>query len=207
MTTSLLTQRFTKIKDDGKQVQLIYLEARGTAEVEVRLTSKERPRPAFTHALAAFAPLAIDLLEVRWSASELAVTGLSINKEEGDGRDGMVLTCRKRCALAKSPLILNTPHLREPVKPEERDQAGFMPGPWLLALRHAREEAQRFVDGARAQAELFDGDDDRAGPDAGDTITISAPGHQPVTLPAKELTRRIRSVVSLHEPPRRGKKR
>jgi hypothetical protein len=147
---------FTKIKYDGKKVELHWNEKRpkGT-DLTHTLTSTEPPAPEMRKALDKFDSFVEELLEVPsiWMDS-LTVTGLSINEEE-DGRQGLIITSQKKLAGANAPLVINTPHLREPTKLGEEGPGFFIDG-MSEATTTAEEAAENFVKGKRAQRSLFD---------------------------------------------------
>lgn len=153
--------RFSKIKYDGERVVLEWTTKKlNKEEVEQRLTSLQRPAPKFIEAMEAFRPIVFDLLKLPDSYKEgFRVTGLSINEEEGDGRAGLVVTCRKSLPDANSPLILNTPHLREIVDGDKDQGPGFFIAGMDEALRYMMEVAEKFVAGERDQGDLFVGDE------------------------------------------------
>jgi hypothetical protein len=148
--------KFTKIKYDGKKVELSWNEKskKGT-EISHTLTSTEAPAIELKNALNAFERFVEDLLEVapQWMLT-LKVTGLSINEEE-DGRAGLVITSQKKLSGANAPLVVNTPHLREVVKLGE-DGPGFFLGGMAEAIDEAATAATAFFNGKRAQRTLFD---------------------------------------------------
>lgn len=147
---------FTKIKFNGEKVSLSWTEKKsGGTEIEHNLHSAQMPSPDLPAALKAFDKFVEELIEVPrdWMAT-LKVTGLSINEEE-DGRSGLVITCLKKVGAANGPLVLNTPHLRQPLKLGEEGPGFFMDG-MEGAIESADRAATGYVDGKRAQRNLFD---------------------------------------------------
>lgn len=148
--------KFSKIKYDWKKVELSWTTKEKGAEIAHHLTSSARPAPAFTGAMRRFVPIVLSLLELPDSYDDgLQVTGISLNVEENDGRRGVVITSQKKLEAANAPLVLNTPHLREPVKDEEVDQPGFFPDEMEDAITHAERAASEYLEGKRAQGDLF----------------------------------------------------
>lgn len=146
--------RFTKIKYDGSTVLLTWTTKKVTGE-EVRheLTSPQDPHPDFLSALDEFRPTVLELLELDEDyGSGLRVQSLSIN-EEKDGRIGCVVTSLKTLDAAHSPLVLNTPHLRERV--DETTDRGFLSDEMMTAIARVEREAEAYVNGKRAQGDLF----------------------------------------------------
>lgn len=148
--------KFSKIKFNGYRVELIWsTRAPGSLdETETKLSSGAAPRPEFVAAFNAFKPLALDLLELPEYGEGFIVTGLSINEEDNDGRGGLVITSMKTLKQANAPLVLNTPHLREPVDDNQDGAAGFYTEGMSGALATMLGEAKRYVNGERAQQEL-----------------------------------------------------
>lgn len=150
--------KFTKIKWDGKRVELAWTDktVAGT-ETEHVMKSYGQPSPMFRAVFTNFARIVIDFLELPESwLDEMRVTGLSINEEEGDGRAGLVITSQKKVIGANSPIVLNTPHLREAVKGEESESDGFMTDDMMSAVESAWTVAARYLNGEREQIGLFD---------------------------------------------------
>jgi hypothetical protein len=148
--------RFTKIKYDGKQVELAWSEKKKSTEIIHTLSSKEQPDKELPEALNAFAEFVERLCEVpkAWMRT-VKVTSISVNVEEKDGRLGLVITSQKKIADANSPLVINTPHLRQAIKLGEEG-----PGFFLYAMEEAIDRADRaaqgFAAGKRAAPSLFD---------------------------------------------------
>lgn len=148
--------KFSKIKWNGMKVFLAWIDKKGKTEIEHHLNSYDTPAPELPKALSAFVPIVLDLLELPQAyRDDLRVTGLSIN-EEGDERSGLVVTCQKKIAQANSPLILNTPHLREPVAPTEHGAVGFFTNGMSEAIDKAQVAAIDYYRGKRAQTEIFE---------------------------------------------------
>lgn len=146
---------FTKIKYDGKKVELAWTVQQKSTEITHTLTSSEKPLPALPQALNAFNDFVETLLEVQPGWMDNAkVTGLSINTEE-DGRSGLVVTSQRKLADTNAPLVINTPHLREPTKLGE-EGPGFLPDGVMDLVDYAERAAEDFVKGKRSQGNLFD---------------------------------------------------
>lgn len=153
-------RNFTKIKNTGKSVAIEWSTKRTTASKAEehqshQLECPERPRPAFDTALQTFLPFLLRILgaPVEWS-DNTKVTGVSLNKEE-DGRRGLVLTATRKCPFGAAPIALNTPHLRESQDATKEKGALF----WLPGMDEAVDqmihEAEKYLEGDRAQGELF----------------------------------------------------
>jgi hypothetical protein len=176
--------KFTKIKYNGEKVAISWLETKpGGTEIEHNLHSTMKPAPDLEASLERFSRFVEEILEVshEWMGG-LRVTGISINTEEEDGRAGLVITCQKKLALTNGPLVVNTPHLREP-KNLGDDGPGFFLAGMDMAIDQAFTAATGFVQGKRAQREIF-----------GDEVTLTTDTKRQLEiLPPSKPTRPKRS--------------
>ncbi len=145
---------FTKIKGNGKTVELAWSEKRINGDmIEHRHTSAQAPRPEFTKALQAFLGYVIDVLQLPESYEVgMRVIGVSISESENTGK-GLVVTALKDIDAAQAPAVFNTPFIPE-TTPNEDGHA--LPASTLRLLAQLEVEAQSFIDGKRAQQELFE---------------------------------------------------
>lgn len=152
--------QFTKITVNQKHVALEWISRKRTAsEAEEihnhQLECPEKPRPEFDQALQAFLPFLLEIIGAPKSWTEnTKVTGVSLKKEE-DGRRGIVITATRKCPYGSAPIALNTPYLREAMEDTETGTQYFRPG-MADAIDTICEEAQTYLDGERAQGELFE---------------------------------------------------
>ena len=145
---------FTKIKYNGDVVELEWGKERDDgSEVSTRFKCFDAPLEDFKKAMIAFRALVAHITDLpgEW-VTDLAITGLSINTEK-DGRRGLVITAMKKLPTANSPLILNTPHLRELV--DEPPGPGFFVDGMDRAIERAEKAATEYLKGKREQVELF----------------------------------------------------
>jgi hypothetical protein len=191
--------RFTKIKWNGMRVSLEWIDKKGKTEVEHHLNSYDVPAPALEKSLSAFVPIALDLLELPQSyRNDLRVTGLSTN-EEDDERAGLVITLQKKIKQANAPLVLNTPHLREPVAPAEYGAVGFFTNGMSEAIDKAQVAAIDYHNGKRAQVDAFeDPPKEKA-----DEPTISINGGP--DFPASTVKKALEIVKRSNKKPRKKK--
>lgn len=155
--------QFTKIVANGKHVQIHWISRKKTAsEAEEQhnhqLECPEKPRPAFEKVLQAFLPFLLQIIgaPADWS-DNTKVTGISLNKEE-DRRRGIVITAVRKCPYGNAPIAINTPHLRESLDPAKENGPSFLLEGMAELIDEMCDEAQAYLDGDRAQGELF-GDD------------------------------------------------
>ena len=144
--------QFTKIKYDGKKVELSWTTKTEHEKIEHHITSDESPDVDLVTALRRFVPHVVDLLHVpeQWGR-DLRVTGLSLTEEE-DGAEGVVITARTPLPATKAPFQFNLPYLKE--NPEGKELPGFFRDGMGDDLSAARAAAERFVKGERAQQKL-----------------------------------------------------
>lgn len=155
--------QFTKIIANNKHVALHWVSRRKTAseaqeQHHHQLECAEKPRPKFDVALQAFLPFLLKIIGAPASWSDnTRVTGVSLNREEDD-RQGIVITATRKCPHGSAPIAINTPHLREPIEDKDTGPNFFLDG-MTDAIEEMCAEAQAYLDGDRAQGELF-GDDE-----------------------------------------------
>lgn len=159
---------FRKIRVTDKVVELEWTtpDPSGEGETKHELTCKHEAHADLVAALQAFRPHVQQLLEVtkRW-AQTVTVTSLSISKDK-NGRRGLVVTGTRPVADASSPFVIHTPHLAESVQEADESDENDSPtlfsgkGVWLEgmaeALETAEQEATAYIDGKRAQGDLFE---------------------------------------------------
>jgi hypothetical protein len=125
----------------------------------VRFRSEDAPRPQFREAQEELGKAAAEaLLEVteEWAGGWPVCIAASLKRDEKNAYalKGACLTLLCRKAAFNSPLVLNTPYL-----PPDEGENGGKGLPWEVAdpLREWEKEAEAFLQGLRAQGELFGG--------------------------------------------------
>lgn len=158
---------FTKIRWDGQRVHLAWLEEQSdSTRREVRYVCSDPPHEDFELALALLARPVAELLELDedWvgrtvvnerpnPSAQFHVTGLTLSRQGGDERLGVVVTCQRQLFDAPAPLVLNTPQVTE-AGPSSADGAAMSPD-LLAGVTRVIREAERYLGGHRAQASLF----------------------------------------------------
>jgi len=145
---------------EGKETRIEYTDdVDGKDEVsEHKRVSKQAPEKAFVDALQAFMPLlvaACGLGEV-WTKAGV-VTGLTFGEERASGGGTrMNLMVHGRCTPEgqASPVLLNSPLMREASDETNVGKPGFLSSDWDDAIEMMRTQAIRFLQGKRAQADL-----------------------------------------------------
>jgi len=147
--------RFNKIKYDNKgRVCLVYDEIVSDDKVnEYSMKCTDAPRGEYKEALAALKIHVVDICEIpKNQAAKLEIRGVSLSWK--DGIMGTVITALKDLERSNAPLVLNTPHLPE----ESYSKDGEMSCLSLECVEDIRtliEEARRYLEGDRAQIDLF----------------------------------------------------
>lgn len=154
---SCLTRRFTerramahrirKVKWDGKRV-LIEHEFRNTRKEwdEYSMSCTEAPRPDLVAALDALVPYGREIAELPEDDDpQLRCTGLSCSWSGEDETMGAVIILRKKLRKTEGAVNLVTPYRK----------ADNMDPKLVEAIEDVQAAAQDYLDGARAQTDLF----------------------------------------------------
>ena len=145
---------------DGKETRIEWVDddlPKDDASEHKRV-SKQAPEKAFVEALQAFLPLlvaACGLGEV-WTTSGV-VTGLTFGEEKAaGGGKRMNLMLHGRCTPEgqSSPVLLNSPLMREASDENMIGKPGTIPSDYDDAIETMRTQAIRFLQGKRQQADL-----------------------------------------------------
>jgi hypothetical protein len=147
--------RITKAKYDGSKVRIEYEKQRPDGQYdEFTLSSLDGPAQPFVDALNALAMDVVGICELHAdSLDRLTVRGVSFTYT--NDIMGACITALKKLETSNAPLVLNTPHL-----PSEAYGDGDVTSPVLepstvSRLVEVAEAALRFIDGERAQGNLF----------------------------------------------------
>jgi hypothetical protein len=145
--------RFTKIKYDGAKVRIEYeVEREGKEPDEYSLFSADAPSTSFQAALGALREDVIAICELPADQMDkLHIRGVSISHT--NGIMGACITALKTVQTANAPLVLNSPHL--PSAPYSDNPEPVLPPETCERLRALMAEAQKYIDGERAQGNLF----------------------------------------------------
>lgn len=150
--------RFTKIQHGEKETHLEWEELVGEHNdvIQSTLKSGDTAEAAFGDAMDALVGPVLTLLQLPEEyAGDLHVSSVSIQHgseiREPDTSRGLVVTARKKIEATNAPFMIHTPHLKE-AQGQENDTVAEIFG--LLAA--IEKEAGRFIDGARAQIDMFD---------------------------------------------------
>lgn len=149
-------RRFRKIHWDEKKVAIDWETSDGSEHgtVSHSLTSEDPPLPEFEPALQALAEPCRDLLCLPLPYFEgVKVRGVALSYDS-EKRMGAVVTLLKTVPGANGPFVIHTPLVRAGDKPGE----GQMSEALFNALQSIYTQADRYVEGKRAQQDLWESD-------------------------------------------------
>ena len=149
-----MANRITKVKlKDG--ILVVFEENQEKTEKETVFKCAETPHPDL---VLAFANLEKDVRKILhlplnvWDCM-VKITGVSFSESESTGIEGAVITGQVELENSGSPFCFNTPHLPfAPYSPGA--QTPTFPEIGIRRLEKVREEAQKYMEGKRAQLEL-----------------------------------------------------
>ncbi len=130
---------------------------------EYAMKCSDLPLPSFSKAIARLAADVIYLCELPEVAEKtITVRSVSFSYSE-DGVQGAVISAQRELIRSVQPLNLNTPH--KPYQPYNQEQGEadpdmLMPDNIIEHLNEVEDEAQRYIDGDRAQGSLFEKKDE-----------------------------------------------
>lgn len=147
------TKEITRVRYKGEGVEVQWRTSPRDGETIVHeLASDERPEPEFVEALMGLVRPLLRLLDLPSDWEEGFVPQTVTVKYEEDGW-GLVITSLKKLIGINAPLVINTPYLAERGETTEE-----IPSDLERAVNRVLYRAERYVDGHREQASLFDGE-------------------------------------------------
>lgn len=158
------TTRIAKAKiKDGSLIVELQGHDTDTERHTVVKCSQDKLHPGLMEAFAALSPSVREILE--WPSNlytdiggredRIRVTGVSWSHSETTDVEGACIICQVDLENSNSPLCLTTPHLPFDQYAEDGEQP-VMPDGAQDALNALKTEVQAFLDGKRAQGDLFD---------------------------------------------------
>ena len=156
-----MPRRFTKIKFDGTTVELHYEEGDNFTD-KYTMKCNELPRPEMTKAFDDMREEARLLCELPPDyLQRIEVRSVTLNYSGKQETMGATISARMKLEYSNAPLILNTPN--KPVQPyqegyydEETLEKMCLRGQCTGKLAKLIDEAHYYVDGIRAQGNLFE---------------------------------------------------
>lgn len=163
---NILDTRITSAKIKDGQLQVALEGTEKDTERKTTLRSLDGYHPDLQLAFDACVPHVREILG--WPdhlyAGELIVTGVSWSHSENTGVDGAVMVCQAKLpeGTCNSPFCFNTPHLPFDQYSEDGQQP-TMPDDAIASLCALRKEVLAYLEGKRAQGNLFDRVEERYG--------------------------------------------
>ena len=147
--------RITKVKYDGAKVRIEYEKKRPDEQYdEFTLSSLDSPTQPFRDALNALAMDVVGICELdAESLDKLTVRGVSFTYT--NDILGACITALKRLKTSNAPLVLNTPHLPEEAYGEGDSSTPVLDTATVDRLHELALAAERYIEGERAQGDLF----------------------------------------------------
>lgn len=163
--SNLTSSRIVKAKRKDGQLHAEIEQGDGTTERRTSLKSLDGYHPDLDGAFDALASEVREILE--WPSSlygnSMRVTGVSWSMSEKTQVEGAVISAQAQLDGSNSPFCFNTPFLPFDLYNEENEEQPVMPDGAQDALTALRDEVQKYIDGKRAQGDLFQRTEDRYG--------------------------------------------
>lgn len=155
--SNIKTMRIAKAKRKDGQLHVELEETDSDTERKVQLRSLGGCHPDLAAAFDEIAEHVRVILE--WPsnlyASAMTVTGVSWSESENTGVEGAVISAQATLEGCNSPFCFNTPFLPFELYNEENPDQPTMPDDAIDALELLRDEVRAYIEGKRAQGDLF----------------------------------------------------
>jgi hypothetical protein len=163
-----------KVKFDGAKVRIGYERERDDGQIdEFTMSSADQPAQSFIDALAALSEDVIDICELPADQQDkLKVRGVTVTHT--NDVMGVCITALKSLKTADAPLVLNTPHLTE-APYSEGSTSPLLSTETCDRISELLLAAERYLDGERAQGDLFTGVEPKLDIDAVDPVAEAHP--------------------------------
>ena len=163
--SNIATLRIAKAKRKDGQLQVELEQTDSDTERKISMKSLGGCHPDLDAAFDDIAPHVREILE--WPSNlysnHMTVTGVSWSESENTGVEGAVISAQASLEGCNSPFCFNTPFLPFELYNEENESQPMMPDGAQDALVALRAEVQAYIDGKRAQGNLFDRVEERFG--------------------------------------------
>lgn len=156
-----ITVNKVQYRKSEEKISVEYLLQRNGKFDVVKLLSNEQAAPEFYEALEALIPAVCELLELPEEDFEERITPLSVSfNYNAAGTMGAVITSALHMPDAAVDVAINTPFRR---CLESDDEVGIFFSPLTAAaLFKLESEARRYIEGQRAQMDLFGANEEKA---------------------------------------------
>lgn len=131
---------------------------------EFILNCVDKPLPAFELAMLGLRKHVLEICEMQVDDTEIMkvkVKGVSFSYS-GDDVMGATISASKTLASSNAPLIINTPHKFDQPHNENQGTEMCLSDDCVSVLVELLEQAEKYLDGERAQLEMFDKDSVKA---------------------------------------------
>lgn len=151
--------QITKISLKDSDVHIVTEEEKNGDTIKTDLDSDQPGNPEFGDAFTDLGLYMADMMEFakEWKNKSVC-RSCTINYEEDD-RIGVVVTLFVPLAKFNGGVSISSPHLREKL-PGTPGGGCFMPPKLVDLVKELRDEAQKYLDGDRAQRELLKDEDE-----------------------------------------------
>ncbi len=155
-----MERRFKKIKYKAGKVILAYEQLNKAGEWDTyTMESTEAPIPAFDLALQGLRRPLLDEVELsEVEPSELTIGSVSLSWTETEDQGtvmGAVISAVRVLKKSNSPMVINSPFKPEQPYTEDGDTDVCLSDDTVEAIELLRIEAIKYIDGERAQTDLF----------------------------------------------------
>jgi len=148
-----MERKISKVKYSKGKVEIEFTETEGTREEERKLKCNDQPRPEFEQCFTALAPQVTKILEQDEKFTEhLVVTSVSVSAIKDVL--GAVITAQKKLVECNAPWVINTPFLPGEPPDHINQNTPTLPEKAAATIDTLIVEAERYIDGERAQLEL-----------------------------------------------------
>lgn len=151
----------TRVKYDGNKVHLAWqvMRPRAAEPDEYSLCNGETPHVDLTVALQDLCRVVCEWVELEEDkAAVMTIRGVSLSWKNDEARGwimGAGITALVTLSTCNSPLVINTPHLPREPWVEDDEECPILEAHWADAIEAVLIEAERYIDGKRAQGSLF----------------------------------------------------
>lgn len=154
-----MNESITKVKIKDETVEIRFKENLGNIEKESILKSEESPHPDFMRCLNDLVPAVYEILQLpsEWRYGLMSISSVSFSYSEDTDVEGAVITGQVKLDTANSPFCFNTPHLPFD-QYSESGNSPLMKDQSQDKLHRLKKEAKAYINGKRAQTDLFRGD-------------------------------------------------
>lgn len=157
ITEEIMKRRIQKVKlGKDKKIFIAYQERSNEKRAwdEYTINCIDIPRPELYKTFEKLNAQVIDICEMpETDLQKITTTGMSLSYNDETGGWGVVLTAQKKLQYNPEPLNINTPY--KPYEAAEGNEDMEMSPECYEAVSEVIEEACRYIDGDRAEMNLF----------------------------------------------------